>query len=265
MIGIHIQGRLGNQMFQYAFIISAGLKLNTHCFLSFYHHPLDLPKYFDMPHFNPLRNKIINLMHKKRLIKLEKASEQRELLPKGNLELLTDKKIYYGFYQSLEYFQSNIDLIKSAFQVKSHYRQLFHERLQESGLAKEKIVCIHVRRDDYPEHMMLLNDYYKKAIECLGDIQNYRILLVGFRSNEYLKDFDYIPNLELFSDSIMNDFQMIMEADIAIISNSSFAWWAAFLGEKKERKIIAPKYWFGFHEKIENPLGISSSLNWNWL
>ena len=30
-----------------------------------------------------------------------------------------------------------------------------------------------------------------------------------------------------------------------IIGNSSFSWWAAWLNENKDKKIISPSVWFG--------------------
>jgi hypothetical protein len=32
-----------------------------------------------------------------------------------------------------------------------------------------------------------------------------------------------------------------------IIANSSYSWWGAWLGEKEDTVIIAPKSWFGQH------------------
>lgn len=75
--------------------------------------------------------------------------------------------------------------------------------------------------------------------------------------------FATLINATFISDSEINDFQLLLHADKLIISNSSFAWWGAYLN-CKNAEVFAPKYWLGFHEQIENPYGIMS-VNWNWL
>ena len=62
-------------------------------------------------------------------------------------------------------------------------------------------------------------------------------------------------NFFFVSNSEIIDFQLIMNADIAIISNSTFAWWAAYICKKKNH-VIAPKNWFGFRIGREHPTGI---------
>ena len=76
--------------------------------------------------------------------------------------------------------------------------------------------------------------------------------------------FQNLPNVSLEENSEIIDFQLIMNADIAIIANSSFSWWAAYLNAKEHKIVYAPKYWLGFKVDKEIPEKIMS-VNWNWI
>jgi hypothetical protein len=60
MIGVDVIGRMGNQMFQYAFALVAAHKINTRFFLKYYHYPITIDKYFELPGFNRHLNKMAN-------------------------------------------------------------------------------------------------------------------------------------------------------------------------------------------------------------
>jgi hypothetical protein len=41
-----------------------------------------------------------------------------------------------------------------------------------------------------------------------------------------------------------------------ITSNSSFSWWGAWLNRQPDARVLVPKYWVGFPERIESPRGV---------
>jgi len=41
-----------------------------------------------------------------------------------------------------------------------------------------------------------------------------------------------------------DEMRMMSLCDHAIIANSTFSWWAAWLGERPGKRVIAPKRWF---------------------
>jgi hypothetical protein len=45
-----------------------------------------------------------------------------------------------------------------------------------------------------------------------------------------------------------------------IISNSSYSWWGAYLMSTR-KKIIAPKYWYGWKQKVESHIGIQPTFS----
>ena len=81
------------------------------------------------------------------------------------------------------------------------------------------------------------------------------------KCKEIFKEFEKV-NIMYEENTEIIDFQLIMNADYLILSNSSFSWWGAYLNNKKQ-KVYAPKYWLGFHKKFSYPLEITEGLDWD--
>ena len=98
-------------------------------------------------------------------------------------------------------------------------------------------------------------EYFKKRLEAIENIENYKVIFVS-DDIEHVKEFFTIKSNYMFSNnSEIIDFQLIQNADISIISNSTFAWWACYLSIK-DNIVYAPKNWFGFKIGVEHPRGI---------
>jgi hypothetical protein len=241
MIIIKIHGGLGNQLFQWSFgkylseISNHDIKFdisfyqntsnnNTkrHFYLSNY--PL-IGDYFapntDLDNYNIIYD---NFFYRE-------------------FELKNQQNYYFdGYWQSEKYFKKISSVIK---------KSLLSNSITLSNLRskiKKNSVSLHVRRGDYltsdGAHTVLPIEYYRMALE---KIDNYENIYVFSDDIEWCKKnikFDKVSYVEN-NDNPIDDLLLMSLCDHNVISNSTFSWWAAWLNTNNDKKIIAPKNWFG--------------------
>ena len=274
MIGITIKGRLGNQMFQYAFIRALSIRFNSLFFmLCSSSDELMLGKYFNVGRniqyilavrFGKLLNFLLVRVNLR--IKYENFELNRN---QPDLDVLSDFTIYHGFFQTDKYYNQFISRLIEDFKVKRKYRRQFKKRY--SNLSEKKILVLHLRRGDYKQFYIedlkdqdfrLPLDYYLDCLHRIDNLDGYHVYVIGDEIN--IREDELPCEISIEKNEMIIDFQLMMEADTLIISNSSFAWWAAMLNKKQDKTIYAPKYWVGFKQKIEYPKGIMTP-NWHWI
>lgn len=257
MIGVDVFGRLGNQMFQYAFAYTTTKKLKTNFFIDDFTFPFCLHEFFILDRFSIIRNRINRKLFKI-FIKKDKIKITNNFNIYAKKPIIKNYNHYWGYFQSELYFKEYKQDIKTIFTIKDAWKKLF---IEEYGniLANNKTLAIHFRRTDYlDQNNQLPWEYYNNALNKIGDLSNYYILVVGddlqFAKDKLVtRSFD---NINYCENNQIIDFQIIQNADVAIISNSSFAWWASYLSPKK-KITYAPEYWLG--KKKEYPIGITST------
>jgi hypothetical protein len=172
--------------------------------------------------------------------------------------------------QSDEFFAEYEPLIRSEFQIRPEFRQTFLGRYGEPDLKKKRVV-VHLRRADYSEFgnpeigfgLCLPVSYYDRCFAEIEELDAAEVYFVGDDPEFSRRTFGNRSGFKHVSGSMMDDFQLIQSADVAVISNSTFAWWAAYLASKPTIRIFAPRYWLGFKVQCEYPMGIMYP-KWRW-
>ncbi|QDW26959.1 alpha-1,2-fucosyltransferase [Pedobacter sp. KBS0701] len=255
MIGVKFIGRLGNQIFQYAFFQYLKTNNKEKSFFFVNPHHAYLSRYFDLGTFQnlTLSSKLYSV-YTRILPKILKFNEiYIESIQVPRPVEVKEQTIYKGFFQTDFYVRN----IPQGFNIP--IKKEFTERFEaEFGAVfrTKKTVVVHIRRTDYLNYgkrdISLPMSYFRTRLDALGDTTDCVIYFVS-DDIEFVKTyFGEQPNYIFSSNNEITDFQIIKNADIAIISNSSFAWWAAYLSEKNNT-VYAPKNWLGFSIGKEHP------------
>ncbi|AMR31826.1 hypothetical protein A0256_10535 [Mucilaginibacter sp. PAMC 26640] len=285
MIAVRLQGRLGNQMFQYAFILISANQLNTSFYLDQYIYISVLDKYFDgltgITHqaascifnikgyknlFNyHLRKKSYRFLEGFHKLAVKDYQEQ----PGSSPVIASDKSLYLGFFQSENFFKGHEKLIRKKFSLKQGLVNQFEKKYGDL-YRNNFTVTVHIRRTDYQNlaHLNLGGDdlslplaYYKKAIARFNG-QSVHFVFISDDLPFVQDNFGYIAHKTISADTEINDFQHLLNADACIISNSTFSWWGAWLNKKANTLVYAPKYFLGWRIQQQTPAEIYPD---NWI
>ncbi|MBC6611643.1 alpha-1,2-fucosyltransferase [Hymenobacter sp. BT507] len=260
-----MNGRLGNQLFQYAFAVALSKKLNTSYVIDDRLVVDSVKKYFERINItdNQYLRRIVKRYYRDRMPIVEQTGFEEVDISKN----LVNNNVYYsGYFQSEKYIDSIKSSLKDIFKIKHIYEQQFVDKYA-SLFKNKKVLAIHYRIGDYAvwggellggSNMVLPDSYYENALKLIPDYENYKVVLVTDDAKSAQAKLPFIKDKLVVSDQEILDFQVLMNADKLIISNSTFAWWAASLN-KKNAEVFAPEFWIGFKVKKEYPVGIISS------
>ncbi|MFT5984151.1 MAG: hypothetical protein ACI9RM_002611, partial [Ulvibacter sp.] len=142
------------------------------------------------------------------------------------------------YFQSNLFFKDCVEVIKKEFTLAKKYVDEFNDIYKEV-LEKNKIVVIHMRLTDYINNGWDLPiSYYKSCLDRISNLEEYKVFVVSDDIDLAKKKIDYKGALHFQENSEIIDFQLLQHADIAIIPNSSFSWWAAYLNNKPNKVVL---------------------------
>jgi hypothetical protein len=242
MISVFLDGRLGNQMFQYA-VCRIVAEKNGYSFF------IPNGKY-DNENDNPhlwMGDDIfdLNLGIQGSYNRVYQDSQQQNFNPK--IFEVPDGTLLRGYFQTEKYYDEYEDKVKSWFKVKPCDES-------DSLIRKYEDYCfIHFRGGDYLKisQYFLPKKYYDDAKKESGFS---KFVIV---TDDPIKAKEYFPDDIIESNSMKVDFNLLYNAKNLIISNSSFSWWAGWLNENNN--VIAPLGWFNYNvDKNFNPTDIKT-------
>ena len=143
--------------------------------------------------------------------------------------------------------------------------------MQSPPESDHDFVFVHVRRGDYLTWPTTENPaalplwWYERAIaEARRLLANPFFIVVSDDRDYVLRHFGLRDGFAISEGPVVHDLALMSLCANGILSASSLSWWGARLNfdwELDQRVLIAPKYWFGFHEKKWSPPGVEE----NWL
>lgn len=235
-------GHLGNQMFQYAAL--RGIAANNG-----YDWCIPPKEHFGKSY--NLRSSIydcfkLNSLNNIAIITGSTVNEPHFQYSKNLFDHCPDHVNLYGFFQTEKYFENIKDEILNDFD--------FHDDIKKSAISfmnscgTSETVSIHLRRTDYVDkkefHVPPSLEYYKNAMSIF---ENVKFII-------FSDDIEWCKNQKIFqsSDIIFSstndayiDLCIMSMCKHNIIANSTYSWWASYLNNNKEKKVVAPNRWFG--------------------
>jgi hypothetical protein len=155
-----------------------------------------------------------------------------------------------GFWQSPKYFEDVADVIRSDLALSPQRAGVTPDLASE--MRQDGTVSVHVRRGDYVTHPLLSpcpSAYYRSALKAVANSTPVRTVYVFSDDIEWARrELDlgirsvFVTGAQSRSD--ISDFYLMSQCHHHVIANSSFSWWAAWLGEWRDGVVVSPGRWF---------------------
>lgn len=254
MIAVDRRGRLGNQMFQYAFGLAAAQRLGTRCAYD----TIELERYFDLE--GSRRGRAATRLMAWAVDRVL-GLERREIATEGGedpdevLASTTDRTYYGGHFYSGHFFAPSSAAVRRAFTVREVHLERFETKYRD--LLRDGYLAAHVRLTDfftYRDDVTLPPGYYRRALDRLEP--DLPVVVVSDEPDRVRAVLGSDPRIRIEANEEIVDFLLLRHANGLITSNSSFAWWAAWLNDRPGLRVIAPRWWLGLHAGREIPVKV---------
>lgn len=157
--------------------------------------------------------------------------------------------VVFGYFQTARYFISIESLLRQELDTHGLGLEIGHERFVES-LCQPGSVAVHVRRTDYLNNRNLISlgaGYYRRAMdvmrERLGEVKFHLFSDDPAWCTRHLGSSDTVIFEASNPYAPLIDLHLMTLARHHIIANSSYSWWGAWLGKKIDQQVVMPDAW----------------------
>jgi len=164
--------------------------------------------------------------------------------------------VLFGYFQTPRYFE-NI-----AVDLREEFKELLasasgaawascpHSSI--AGLCQPNSVAVHVRRGDYLHHpaFAVCNEsYYQLAMERMRSlVRDARFFVFSddpeWCHRHFTAEDTCVINRHRFSSNPLHDLHLMSQASHHVIANSTYSWWAAWIGDKPQQVVLMPDRWY---------------------
>lgn len=294
MVGAEMMGRLGNQMFRYAYARAVIERRGCRDALMIGFHEMrgknaaegwcdSLQHFRTLPYTSTDRRlftvigspwqRALSLVYavcrrgEEKMFKRRVEQVERKWLPllgragllymNGNdyvFDIPLKKKtvITRGFFEDPKYFNDIRHILLDEFTPR--YPEREHNKELYDVIRTTQSVCVSVRRGDYVSNAAIAKDfnvcgkdYFDRAIRIMRERLDDPVFILFSDDVEWAKDnirTGCTTYHERGDDPVWEKLRLMYSCKHFIISNSTFSWWAQYLGREERKIVVAPDRWF---------------------
>ena len=272
-----MSGGIGNQLFQYAAGLSLSTKLKAELILdlSWYKYvkgssrrEMELEHFIDLNRVNIYESPIHPRLNRMgRMLRGYKVISDSQFDSDQFGLFISDRNLnMVGHWQSERFFSNVSTELRTS--IRKHTFFSILTEVKARSITASLSIGLHVRRGDYvtnPKtrafHGVCGASYFLAGVEYIQQLNEVHKIFIFSDDPEWCnQNLKFDVDTEIIESSICDTDQLklLSLCNHHVISNSSFSWWAAWLGAKDAQCVVYPKGWFADGRDLE-------SMPSNWI
>lgn len=239
-------GRIGNQLFQFASLVGIARK-NQYDYC--------------IPSNKTNAHQVLEGCFKLPNIKF--GCIDGKMVKESRLVLLEDNTWLHGHFEDYRLFENVEDEVRNNLVFHDHIKAQAINYFESRNI--NHAIAVVVRRGDFLNlmncHPVCKIEYYNNCLAQINNQNKRQVIIISDDIKWCKKNFKQ-PNIHFLDFTPPNiekqyfDLCVGSMCDDYVISNSTFAWWIAWLGRKSCKKVLIPDPWFGRGYRKKNTDGL---------